>query len=844
VLIMALAGFLLVYGFCTLQSTPLDVFPEFASLRVEVQVEAPGLSTEEVESLITLPIEQALNGLPWMETIRSKTVLGLSSVVLIFQEDTDLIRVRSLVQERLALVSPTLPAVVRPPVILSPLSSTSRALKIGISSQTLSRMELTDLALWKIRPRLRAIPGVANVAIWGQRDRQYQVLVDPRRLQANGISLNAVMQATRDASLVAGGGFIETPNQQLPIRQISPITTPNDLAQTLVSFKNNVPIRLGDVTRVVEGHPPPIGDAIINGAPGLLLIVEKQPWGNTLDVTQKVEAVLDSMRPGLAEVEIDSTIFRPATFIEMSLKNLQQAMLLGSVLVIMVLVAFLFEWRTAVISLVTIPLSLMAAAVVLHFRGGTINTMVLAGLVIALGEIVDDAIIDVENIMRRLRLNQKSPNPSPAFQIVLQASLEVRSAVVFASLIVCLVFLPVFFLPGLSGAFFRPLALSYVLAIMASLLVALTVTPALSLTLLPQAPMRRQEAPLARILKTGYRSLLPHLVNRPRWSVAMLIGTLSMTLMALPLLGEEFLPNFMERDFLMHWVGKPGTSLEAMQRSTLRVSQELRAIPGVRNFGSHIGRAEVADEVVGPNFAELWISLDPNIEYAATVRKIQEVVDGYPGLYRDVLTYLRERIKEVLTGTSAAIVVRIYGPDLQILREKAQQVHASLKDIDGLIDLKVESQVLVPHVQIRLRPDVAANLGLSPGQVRSAVATLLQGFKAGEVYQDQEIYTVAVWGEAHLRTDVQALRHLPLETPGGTLVPLGDIADIAIMPTPNEIKREAASRRIDVTANVAGRDLGSVAREIESRVKQISFDRGYHPEILGEYAARQESQNR
>ncbi len=844
VLIMALAAFLLVYGFWALRSTPLDVFPEFASPRVEVQVEAPGLSTEEVENLITLPLENALNGLPWMETIRSKTVLGLSSVVLIFQEGTDLIRVRPLVQERLALVTPTLPAVVRPPVILSPLSSTSRALKIGISSKTLSRMELTDLALWKIRPRLRAIPGVANVAIWGQRDRQYQVLVDPRQLHANGISLNSVIQATRDATLVTGGGFIETPNQQLPIRQLSPVTTPEDLAQTVVSFKNNVPIRLGDVARVRESHPPPIGDAIINDAPGLLLIVEKQPWGNTLDVTYKVEAVLDSLRPGLKEVEIDSTIFRPATFIEMSLENLKQAMLLGSVLVIMVLVAFLFEWRTAVISLVTIPLSLTAAALVLHFQGGTINTMVLAGLVIALGEVVDDAIIDVENIMRRLRLNREALNPSPAFQVVLQASLEVRSAVVFASLIVGLVFLPVFFLPGLSGAFFRPLAVSYVLAIMASLLVALTVTPALSLALLPQAPMRRQEAPFARILKSGYRSLLPHLINRPRWATAILLGALSTTILVLPFLGEEFLPNFMERDFLMHWVGKPGTSLEAMQRTTLRVSQELRAIPGVQNFGSHIGRAEVADEVVGPNFAELWISLDPKVDYSSTVRTIQEVVDGYPGLHRDVLTYLRERIKEVLTGTSAAIVVRIYGPDLKTLREKAQEVKTSLRDIQGLIDLKVESQVSVPHVQIRLRPEVAANLGMPLGQVRSAVTTLLQGFKAGEVYQDQEIYTVAVWGEKHLRTDLQALRHLPLETPGGTLVPLGDIADIAIMPTPNQIKREAASRRIDVTTNVAGRDLGSVAREIESRVHQLSFDRGYHPEILGEYAARQESRNR
>ena len=841
---MALAAFLLVYGFWSIRSTPLDVFPEFASPRVEIQVEAPGLSTEEVESLISLPLEHALNGLPWMETIRSKTVLGLSSVVIIFQEGTDLIRVRPLVQERLALVTPSLPTVALPPVILSPLSSTSRALKIGISSKTLSRIELTDLALWKIRPRLRAIPGVANVAIWGQRDPQFQVLVNPRRLQANGISLNAVIQATRDATMVTGGGFIETPNQQLPIRQVSPVATPEDLEQTIVSFTNNAPIRLGDISRVVVSHPPPIGDAIINDTPGLLLIVEKQPWGNTLDVTYHVEAVLDALRPGLKGVEIDSTIFRPATYIEMSLENLKQAMLLGSVLVIIILVAFLFEWRTAVISLVTIPLSLAVAALILHFRGGTINTMVLAGLVIALGEVVDDAIIDVENISRRLRQNRMSPNPLPAFQVVLQASLEVRSAVVFASLIVCLVFLPVFFLPGLSGAFFRPLAVSYVLAILASLLVALTVTPALCLTLLPQAPLRPKEAPLARILKTGYRSILPLLVNRPHWAVGILLGALFSTILALPFLGEEFLPNFMERDFLMHWAGKPGTSLEAMSRTTRRISQELRAIPGVQNFGSHIGRAEVADEVVGPNFAELWISLDPNIDYSSTVQKIQQVVEGYPGLYRDVLTYLRERIKEVLTGTSAAIVVRIYGPDLQILREKAQEVERSLRDIGGLIDLQVESQSLVPHVQIRLRPEVIAILGLSPGQVRSAVTTLLQGTKVGEVFQDQKIYTVAVRGEEHLRIDVQAIRHLPLEAPGGTLVPLGDIADIEIMPTPNHIKREAASRRIDVTCNVVEGALGRVAKEIESRVQHIHFDRGYHPEILGEYAARQQSRNR
>ena len=500
--------------------------------------------------------------------------------------------------------------------------------------------------------------------------------------------------------------------------------------------------------------------------------------------------------------------------------------------------------RTALISVSAIPMSLMAAALVLHWRGGTINTMVLAGLVIAVGEVVDDAIIDVENIVRRLRQNRLLADPRPAFQVVLDASLEVRSAVVFASLIVVLVFIPVFFLPGLTGTFFRPLAFSYVVAIMASLGVALTVTPAMCLMLLPGAPERRRDAPLVRWLKRIYGSILPSLIGRPYAAISVLAVVFFLTGIAIPRLGEEFLPNFKERDFLMHWVEKPGTSLEAMRRITVQVSKELRSVPGVRNFGSHIGRAEVADEVVGPNFTELWISLDPKVDYDSTVAKVQEVVDGYPGLYRDLLTYLKERIKEVLTGASATIVVRIFGPDLGELRNKAQEVKQSLSGINGVVDLKVEAQALVPQVQVRLRPEATAMLGLMPGQVRVAATTLIQGTRVGELYQDQKIFSVVVWGEESLRTDVQALNRLPIEIPGGMLVPLGDVADVEVLPAPNEIKRENASRRIDVTCNVRGRDLGAVAREIQDRVTTLPFARGYHPEILGEYAARQESTRR
>jgi len=844
VLVLALSAVLVVFGIRAVKTTPLDVFPEFAPPLVEVQTEAPGLSTEEVESLISVPLENGLNGVSWLKTLRSKSVLGLSSVVCIFKEGTDLMRARQLVQERVATIAPRLPAVAHAPVILPPLSSTSRAMKIGVSSKKLSQMELSELALWTIRPRLMAVPGVANVAIWGQRDRQFQVLVDPDRLAANGVSLDEVTRAAGDAATVAAGGFVELPNQRLPVRHLSPIETPEDLARAVLHFTNGVPLRIGDVAEVVVSHPPPIGDAVINDGPGLLLIVEKQPWGNTLDVTKQVESALDALRPGLRDVDIDPTIFRPATFIERSLQNLTHAMLLGCVLVVIILVAFLYDWRTALISLSSIPLSLLAAAVVLYLRGGTLNTMVLAGLVIAVGEVVDDAIIGVENVSRRLRLNRASASPLSPFRVVLLASLEVRSAVVYASLIVALVFVPVFFLDGLAGTFFRPLAFSYVLAILASLLVALTVTPALCLLLLPRANVRHEDAPLTRLLKRGYRAVLPTLVARPRWAAAILVTAFTLTGLALPRLGEEFLPNFKETDFLMHWVEKPGTSLDAMRRITVQASKELRAVPGVRNFGAHIGRAEVADEVVGPNFTELWISLDPSVDYDRTVAKIQEVVEGYPGLYRDVLTYLKERIKEVLTGASATVVVRLYGSDMAVLREKAQEVSKSISDVKGVVNLKVEPQVLVPHIQVRLKPDIAANFGLTPGQIRRAATTLIKGTKVGEVYRDQKVFDVAVWSVERVRHDLQSLRELIIETPSGSRVPLGDVADLDITPTPNEIKRENASRRIDVTCNVAGSDLGGVAREIQNRVQSLSFPQGYHPEFLGEYAARQASRNR
>ena len=843
VVAVALAVLLVVVAVRTLRTTPLDVFPEFAPPLVEVQTEAPGLSTDDVEALVTVPLEAALNGIPGLDTLRSKSVLGLSSVVLILDPSTDVLRARQMVQERLSHATATLPAVARPPVMLSPLSSLSRVLKIGMTSERLTQVEMSTLAKWTIRPRLMAIPGVANVAVWGQRDRQIQVLVDPSRLQAHGVTVDDVVKATGEAVSLQPGGFLDTPNQRLAITHAAPVRVARDLEAMVVSARNGTALRVGDVATVVEGFPQPIGDAIINNVPGLLLIVEKQLGANTLQVTRDVERALEDLKPALADVSVDPSIFRPVTFIEMSLQNLSWALLIGCVLVILVLLVFLADWRTALISSTAIPLSLLAAGLLLHYRGGTLDTMVLAGLVIALGEVVDDAIIDVENIVRRLRLNREAANPQSAIKVVLDASMEVRSAVLYGSLIVVVVFVPVFMLDGLAGAFFRPLALSYVLAILASLAVALTVTPALALLLLPKH-LDARESRLVAGLKARYRRILPSFVERPKTALGSLAVMLALTAATVPFLGEEFLPSFREYDFLMHWVEKPGTSIEAMRRITERASIELTAVPGVRNFGSHIGRAEVADEVVGPNFTELWISLDPSVDYDAKVSSIQSIVDGYPGLYRDLLTYLRERIKEVLTGASATIVVRVFGPELEQLQRQAQAVRAAIADVDGVVDLTVQAQVVVPKVEVRFDADRAAAFGLTSGQVRTAAATLVQGIKVGEFYEDQRLFDVVVWGAPEIRRNLDAIRALQVPVANGGLVPLSSVAHVEVTPTPNEITRENGSRRIDVTSNVRGRDLGAVASDIQARIAGLSFQQGYYAQVLGEYAERQASSTR
>jgi CzcA family heavy metal efflux pump len=523
----------------------------------------------------------------------------------------------------------------------------------------------------------------------------------------------------------------------------------------------------------------------------------------------------------------------------MAIDDLTQSLLFGSLLVVVVLFVFLWDWRIAMISLVIIPVSLMTALIVLHVRGATLNVMVLAGLSIAIGAVVDDAIVDVENIVRRFRQLRKEGSTKPLGTIVLEASLEVRGAIVYASLIEISALLPVFFLEGVSGTFFQPLAAAYVVAGLISPLVALTVTPALMLILLARAPREERVSPILPFLHRGYERLLAPIVARPRLAFGTIGAFVVVGIVVVPFLGESLFPHFKERDFLMHWITKPGTSVIEEERIVTRASREIRSIPGVRNFGSHIGQALLADETVGVNFGENWISVDPAADYDTTLAAIEEVVAGYPGLFHNVETYLNERIDEVLSGSSNALVVRVYGPNLDGLRSKAEEVEQALSGIDGLVDLHVELQSEVPQLQVKVDLDVAQRYGLKPGDVRRAAATLLSGEEVGDLFRDGKAYDVQVWSTPETRNSLTSIRDLLIDTPNGQHVRLGDVADVNIVPASSVIYRENDSRRIDIGADVSGRDIGAVTRDVEQRLKDVQFPLGYHTEVLGEYAERQ-----
>ena len=799
--VVALAALLLVFGFSQLEleEMPVDIVPEFSRPYVQIQTEALGLSAQEVEAMITTPMEaDMLNGTPWADEIRSVSIPGLSSIVLTFEKGIDIMRARQMVQENMIEVF-ALPSVSKPPTMINPLSSTSRCLEIGLTSDKMSLIEMSVLARWTIVPRLMGLPGVANVSIWGQRKRQLQVQVDPERLRDEDVRLMQIIKTTGnslwaspltflEASTPGTGGWIDTPNQRLGVRHLLPITTAEELAQ--VTIEGAPTKRLSDVATVVEDHQPLIGDAIVDDGPALMLVVAKFPWASTTEVTEEVEKALGALRPGLSGLKMDSSLFRPATYLQLAIDNLSTALLIGGVLVVLALFAFFFNWRTALISTVAILVSVVAAGAVLYLGGSDVNMILLAGLMLALSAIIDDAIIDTEHIMHRLRQARQEGSDKSATRIIIAAALEMRSAILYATLIIVLAVVPVFFLEGLSGAMFQPLATSYMLALVVSMLVALTVTPVLSLMLLSKANPERGESPLMGWLRRVYDALFAPIIHRPR---QVFVATCVIALIALVSLSlvrqESLLPNFKETDLVVRWDGSTGASHPAMSRITRLASRELRSIPGVLNVSAHVGRAVMSDKLTSMNSGELRVSIDPAADYESTVAAVKEVVAGYPGLSREVLTYLEAKVREELTGTGESLVVRVYGEDLNIIRKKAEEVNQVLAKIEGIVDSKVQYPGEQPILEIEVDIENAKRYGLKPGDIRRATTSLVSGIEVGSLFEEQKVFDVMVYGTPDTRHSVTSIQELLIDTPSGGHTRLKDAADVRIVPSPTVIKR-------------------------------------------------------
>jgi Cu/Ag efflux pump CusA len=843
VAVVVLAAFLLVAGGYAAAHARLDVFPEFAPPEVVVQTEAPGLSPVEVEQLVTLPIEMAVNGLPRLDVLRSRSIQGLSVVSVIFRDRTDIHRARQQVSERLAELAGQLPEGVRAPRLAPLTSATGRLLTVGFTSEKLSPRALRDVVQWSVRPRLLGVNGVAAVMLFGGDVRQLQVRADPDALAARGLTITDVLDATRQATGIKGAGFLENDRQRLTLRTEAQVRSAAQLGETLLVATPAAPVRLRDVAQVVEGAAPKFGDGSINGAPGVLLVVSRQIDGDTPRVTAAVEAELERMRPVLERqgITYHPALFRQANFIEVAVGNVTHSLLLGAALVTAVLFVFLFNIRIAFISLTAIPLSLLGAVAVLWGFGIGLNTLTLGGLAIAVGEVVDDAIIDVENIFRRLKENALlplTPDPSPqggegkvrkpAAEVVLAASLEVRSAVVYATFIVVLVFVPVFFLSGLQGRLFAPLGYAYALAVMASLGVALTVTPALAMLLLPrgEAPgaLPKQEPLPLRLLQGGYERVLRRLDGEFALLAVATLVLLAAGGWALWHFGGAFLPVLRENHFVVHMRGLPGTSLEESMAAGRDVTRALREDPAVVSVAQQAGRAELGEDTWGVEYSEIEVDLS-------------------------------RLIKETLSGTTGAVAVKVYGDDFAAIDRAAEVVARALSDLPGRENLLVEPQTGSPELVVRVRPEDAARFGLRNAQVLDAVHAAFQGAQVAQVYDRNRVVDVVVVLAGRSRHDADTVANLWLAVPKADLkssdtvigvtegkVRLKQMADVFLSDGRFQIAHEGGVRRVAVTCNVRGRDVESFVAEAERRVADLPLPEGVYYAFTGEHLAKRAAQ--
>lgn len=844
-IVIALACALLGYGLYSLSQARYDVFPEFAPPRVVIQTEAPGLAPEQVEVLVTQPIENAINGVPGIDSLRSGSIQGLSVITVVFRPQSDVYRDRQVVAERLAAVAGSLPTGAHAPIITPLTTSTSLVLAVALTSEKQSLMALRTIADWTVRQRLLAVPGVANVGVFGGDVKQFQIQLNPERLVQHNVSVEEIIAASKRATGVRGAGFIDTPNQRMVLEAEGQSATADEIGRTVVFHHEGANLTLGDVSEVTEAPEPPIGAAAIMGRPGVLLMIDAQYGTNTLELTSSLEQAISELRPTLEKqgVKIVADIFRPANFIETALRNIRSSLLIGAVLVVVVLFLFLFNFRTAAISCTAIPMSLLAAIVVMERFGFSLNTMTLGGLAIATGEVVDDAVIDVENIFRRLRENRTLSEPRPILRVVFDASIEVRHAVIYATFAVVLVFIPVLTMSGLAGRLFAPLGLAYISAILASLMVALTVTPALCLVLLGKRDLPHQDAPFARWLKRRYRTALETIERVPRTVITIVLCLIALGIATLPFLGATFLPELREGHFIIHMAAVPGTSLEESMRIGQQVNEELRKLSYIRSIAQQIGRAEAFEDTWGTHYSEIHVDLKPikgaQAEQAGS--EIRKITLGFPGLKTSVKTFLTERIEETLSGYTASVVVNIYGNDLDRLDSEARELAQALTSIRGATEVQVQSPPGTPQIGVRLRKDDVARWGFDPLDVLDAIHTAYGGDTVGQVYDGNRVFDVSVVLSPGERHSVDQIGNLPLRSPEGNYVPLRQLADIYETSGRYIVLHQGARRVQTITCNVAGRDVTSFVDEAKQRIGRISLSAGSYVEFTGTAAAQAQS---
>lgn len=857
--IIGLATLVVLYGFYSLSRSNLDVFPEFAPTQIVIQTESPGLSAELVESLVTQRIETSIAGTVGIASMRSQSIPGLSIVTIIFDEKTDVYRNRQVIAERLSTLTNKLPQGITPNI--TPLtSSASTVLGFGVTSKSRSLTELRTLVDWTIVPHLMAIPGVADVNVFGGKVRQLQVQVEPEKMIKYGISLLQVEEAVRKATGVRGNGFIENKNQRIVINTEGQATTPEKLAMVALLHKNGQTIRLGDIGKVVEGSVPSISAAAINEETGVYLSVQGQLGANTHGVTLAIEKALQELKPTLQaeNVTLHEGLFRPANFIEVAIQGVRTDILIGSVLVITVLFLFLFNVRTAFISATAIPLSLLTAIVVMSYYNIGLNIMVLGGLAIALGEVVDDAIIDTENIFRRLRENRMLAEPLPTYRVVFDASMEVRSSVVYATIIVALVFMPLLTLGGVAGKLFAPLGIAYIAAIMASLLVALTLTPALCYLLLGNAKLESEDPPMIRIIKKWYVNMLIRIEAHYKFILVVSFMLMAIGLGILPLFKNQFIPALHEGHYIMHMTAVPGTSEQESLRIGKKVSAAIRSIDGVKSVTQWVGRAPNGADTFGTHYSEFEIEIGAisGTEQRRILDEIREKLGGetsdddgdgkaeagFVGINFAINTFLTERIEETISGYAASTVINIYGQDLDALDRDANAIASILSSIPGAADVIVQSPPGTPQLVMRLRPEKMARLGLHPTDVLDNIRAAYEGVPVTQVYEGNRVIGVSVLLAEEARDDIQEAGNLPLFNTDGKLIRLADVADIGQENGRSKILHAGAKRIQTVTANVVERDIGSFTDELKARLKtDLTLSPGAYLEFTGAAEANAKS---